>query len=171
MKFFSYVCIAGDDKESNVMSIKPKQPINEEEDNPDDDDSDNLLTQNVQLQPDVQHNNIRLDKQHIDVVSGDSQPSLNGEQAEIVGTDPFFQDESSNFFSYFMFALLATAIVYVAYHNKSKIMALMLEGRRSRSNSSRGGRRKHRAAYRKLDCNLEEAFLSSGKVSSSQVIY
>lgn len=63
---------------------------------------------------------------------------------------------------------------YVAYHNKSKILALLIEGRRGRAHSSRGAsrRKSHSAEYRKLDCNLEEAIQSGGSQTlSSQIIY
>lgn len=149
------------------MTIERKQ--NNNDDTETNEEDENLVQS--QDEQDIQHNNIRNDKQHIDLMTGDGAGHSNDEQAQIVRNDPFFQDENSSFFSYFMFALMASATIYVVYHNKSKIMALMLEGRRSRTSSSRGGRRKHRAAYRKLDCNLEEAISSSGKVSSSQVIY
>lgn len=85
-----------------------------------------------------------------------------------------FEDgPDSNFFAYLMFLMLITIILYVAYHNKTKVLALLIEGRRSRSGYSRNGnRRKHHSAeYRKLDSNLEEAIQSSGQVLSTQIIY
>ncbi|XP_037030294.1 trans-Golgi network integral membrane protein 2-like [Bradysia coprophila] len=86
--------------------------------------------------------------------------------------DPFTDDTDSNFFTYFMFLLLVCVIAYVVYHNKSKMLALLLEGRRSNTNGRSGlSRRKHTAAYRKLDSNLEEAITSSGNGRSTQVIY
>ncbi|XP_058169896.1 trans-Golgi network integral membrane protein 1-like [Anopheles ziemanni] len=91
------------------------------------------------------------------------------------GSDPFYNQNDSNFFSYFLFAMFSCVVLYVAYHNKSKLMALVVEGRRT--SNGRGGfskGRKHTAAYRKLDSNLEEAITSgsgSGGHSSSQIIY
>ncbi|XP_058813489.1 uncharacterized protein LOC131677612 [Topomyia yanbarensis] len=96
-------------------------------------------------------------------------------QREKFREDPFFEETDSNFFSYFLFVMFACIMCYVAYHNKTKIFALVLEGRRS--NSGRGGfskDRKHTAAYRKLDSNLEEAITSNTVASSrstSQIIY
>uniref|UniRef100_A0A182K2K5 Uncharacterized protein n=1 Tax=Anopheles christyi TaxID=43041 RepID=A0A182K2K5_9DIPT len=93
----------------------------------------------------------------------------------VPGADPFYEQKDSNFFSYFLFAMFSCAMLYVAYHNKSKLLALVVEGRRT--SSGRGGfskGRKHTAAYRKLDSNLEEAITSgsgSGAHSSSQIIY
>lgn len=100
------------------------------------------------------------------------QSQLPREQSSQSQEDPFTDDTDSNFFTYFMFLLLVCVIAYVVYHNKSKMLALMLEGRRSNTNG-RGGlsRRKHTAAYRKLDSNLEEAITSSGNGRSTQVIY
>lgn len=71
-----------------------------------------------------------------------------------------------------MFLMFIVVTFYVAYHNKSKILALLIEGRRR--NPSRGGGRKprHSAEYRKLDSNLEEAIQSDGgHVLSTQIIY
>jgi Keratinocyte-associated gene product len=87
-------------------------------------------------------------------------------------TDPFFEESESNFFGYFLFLMLVCIVAYVVYHNKSKILALLLEGRRA--NGGRGGtRRKHTAAYRKLDSNLEEAITSNtiGEARTTQIIY
>lgn len=85
-------------------------------------------------------------------------------------SDPFFAEGDSNFFTYFMLLMLLCIIMYVGYHNKSKVLALVLEGRRG-SNSRGGGRRKHTAAYRKLDSNLEEAITSGASSRASQIIY
>ncbi|XP_058458940.1 trans-Golgi network integral membrane protein TGN38-like isoform X1 [Malaya genurostris] len=96
-------------------------------------------------------------------------------QKEELRDDPFFEETDSNFFSYFLFVMFACIVCYVAYHNKAKLFALVLEGRRN--NSGRGGfskGRKHTAAYRKLDSNLEEAITSSAtgnSRSTSQIIY
>lgn len=84
----------------------------------------------------------------------------NGGREPIVQRDPFVDDEESSFFSYFMFVLLVCVAVYVLYHNRRLLVALLLEGRR-RNGTSGVGRRKHTAAYRKLDTNLEEAISSS----------
>lgn len=85
----------------------------------------------------------------------------------------FQEDKESRFFPYFMFLMFVTVTVYVTYHNKSKILALLIEGRRSRYSSRGGSRRKqHSAEYRKLDSNLEEAIQSDGgHVMSTQIIY
>lgn len=86
-------------------------------------------------------------------------------------SDPFFADGDSNFFTYFMLIMLLCIIVYVGYHNKSKVLALVLEGRRGSNSRGGSGRRKHTAAYRKLDSNLEEAITSGASSRASQIIY
>lgn len=134
-----------------------------------DDESLQKPDDNTQAQKEIQVNsgnhNMRNDKAEL----AEKQIIVNNHIAEFQN-DPFSEDKNSSFFSYFLFMLLVSATLYVVYHNKTKVMALLVEGRRSR-NGSRDGRRKHRAAYRKLDSNLEEAIQSSGKVSSSQIIY
>lgn len=104
--------------------------------------------------------------------------------------DPFYEETDSNFFAYFMFLMVGCVLAYVVYHNKKKMIAFLLEGRRgstgrgggslgSRSRSRGGGgggsgngsSRKHTAAYQKLDSNLEEAITSTGQSRSSQIIY
>ncbi|XP_039453672.1 uncharacterized protein LOC120432520 [Culex pipiens pallens] len=108
----------------------------------------------------------RLDKEDL---------SLSDVQREELPVDPFFEEGDSNFFSYFLLVMFACIVSYVAYHNKSKLLALALEGRRS--STGRGGfskGRKHTAAYRKLDSNLEEAIMSNSAASSrsqQQIIY
>uniref|UniRef100_A0A1Q3FBN9 Uncharacterized protein n=1 Tax=Culex tarsalis TaxID=7177 RepID=A0A1Q3FBN9_CULTA len=96
-------------------------------------------------------------------------------QRQELPVDPFFEESDSNFFPYFLLVMFACIVSYVAYHNKSKLLALALEGRRS--STGRGGfskGRKHTAAYRKLDSNLEEAIMSNSAASSrsqQQIIY
>lgn len=83
------------------------------------------------------------------------------------------RDTESSFFSYFMFLMCLIIIFYIAYHNKSKILALLIEGRRGNRPRGGGSRRKsHSAEYRKLDSNLEEAIQSGGsQMLSTQIIY
>lgn len=90
-------------------------------------------------------------------------------EVKMPANDPFVEDTGSNFFSYFLFGMFACIVLYVVYNNKTKILALIVEGRQSQG--GRSGRRKHTAAYRKLDTNLEEAITSSTSGRGSQVIY
>ncbi|KAK2583255.1 hypothetical protein KPH14_009268 [Odynerus spinipes] len=78
-------------------------------------------------------------------------------------------DEESHFFTYFTIISLGFIAGYIGYHNKQKILAIVLEGRRSKNN--RGRRRPSTANYRKLDCTLEEAVTSQCNANVTHVIY
>uniref|UniRef100_A0A1L8D9Y7 Trans-golgi network integral membrane protein tgn38 n=2 Tax=Nyssomyia neivai TaxID=330878 RepID=A0A1L8D9Y7_9DIPT len=116
--------------------------------------------------------NANIDPIDVDPLLDSSDPKENsmGDKMEVVDAkkDPFQEEDESNFFTYFMCMMIVCIVAYVVYHNKTKVLALVLEGRRS--NQGRG-RRKHTAAYRKLDSNLEEAITSSAASRTSQVIY
>ncbi|KAK9878875.1 hypothetical protein WA026_003704 [Henosepilachna vigintioctopunctata] len=76
---------------------------------------------------------------------------------------------NSYFFTYFTFICVAFIIGYVGYHNKQKILALLLEGRQTRRTQREA--RPNSANYHKLDSTLEEAISSSCNKNSSYVIY
>jgi hypothetical protein len=78
-------------------------------------------------------------------------------------------DGDSYFFTYFMLLCIIFIVGYVCYHNKQKILALILEGRRGKRQYR--GRRPNSANYHKLDSNLEEAITSSCKKNTNNVIY
>lgn len=95
------------------------------------------------------------------------EPFTNPMSANIVDVEP---DPSMK---YFAFATFILCVVYFGWHYRSKILGLIVEGRRSQRGRGGGrGSRKHTAAYRKLDSNLEEAINSStSSRSNSQIIY
>ncbi|CAH0559650.1 unnamed protein product [Brassicogethes aeneus] len=78
-------------------------------------------------------------------------------------------DGDSYFFSYFMVVCLMFVLGYVAYHNRQKLFALLLEGKRNKRSSRT--RRPNSASYHKLDSNLEEAITSECSKNTSHVIY
>ncbi|XP_057341422.1 trans-Golgi network integral membrane protein 2-like [Microplitis mediator] len=79
-------------------------------------------------------------------------------------------DDDSHFFGYFtILGLICGMGGCLLYHHKQKILAILLEGRRSRG--GRGRRRPSTASYRKLDCTLEEAVTSQCNSNVTNVIY
>ncbi|XP_059479193.1 trans-Golgi network integral membrane protein 2-like [Neocloeon triangulifer] len=78
-------------------------------------------------------------------------------------------ETESNFSSYLLTVAIISVVCYLLFHNKQKILALLLEGRRNNSGSRR---RPNSSNYRKLDTNLEEAITSPAPQSTnSHVIY
>ncbi|XP_074042373.1 uncharacterized protein [Leptinotarsa decemlineata] len=78
-------------------------------------------------------------------------------------------DGGSYFFSYFMVICVFFVLGYVGYHNRIKVMALVLEGKRNKRQYR--GRRPNSANYHKLDSNLEEAISSTCTKNSNNIIY
>ncbi|XP_037093415.1 trans-Golgi network integral membrane protein 1-like [Pollicipes pollicipes] len=92
-------------------------------------------------------------------------------QDEQPGVGPYAplkaQGGDSNFFAYFLTAVVLCIIFYLMFHNKQKILALIIEGR-----SPSGRRRPHSSQYRKLDNSLEEVISSQQRQEiSSNIIY
>lgn len=86
----------------------------------------------------------------------------------IMHFDPFVEAEESHFFTYFISMAVLSIIAYLVFHNKKKLVALAVEGRRTRSTTRR---RPNTASYSKLDCNLEEAMVSNTTASVTHVLY
>jgi len=77
-------------------------------------------------------------------------------------------EDNSYFFPYFMMVCIFFILGYVGYHNKQKIFALVLEGRKGKRQQRR---RPNSANYHKLDSNLEEAVTSACIKNTANVIY
>lgn len=109
-------------------------------------------------------------------------PGMTEDEDEKLVTRNMYRDDrtvedDSYFFTYFMMLCVVFIFAYVGYHNKQKIIAIVVEGRRGssgggRGGRSRGGRRPNSANYHKLDSNLEEAVSSNTpNKNTSKVIY
>lgn len=78
-----------------------------------------------------------------------------------------FDDDQSSFFTYFVLLSIVAILAYLVFHNKQKILALILEGRRRQSSRRTVGGRQ----YRKLDSNLEDTMTSNRDTGSQHVVY
>lgn len=74
-----------------------------------------------------------------------SRDSFGQESNDIQMIAAFPEQEDSHFFFYFLFVVLVLMAGYLIFHNKQKIIALIVEGRHERN------RRSHRAGYKKLE--------------------
>lgn len=81
---------------------------------------------------------------------GGSHPEKPLDASGAAGSMPSLpSQDDSHFFAYFLAAVVLCVIGYLAFHNKRKILALILEGRHERQ-------RRHNGHYRRLD-NTDEA--------------
>lgn len=102
------------------------------------------------------------------------EPTLDDVPHKKVEIVDFEEDPDSNFFTYLCALMFLCVLLYILHQNRQKILALFLEGRRGNRRGSRDRSRSgSKAAYSKLDCNLEEAIMSKSKSLSgkSMIIY
>jgi len=78
------------------------------------------------------------------------------------------ETSKSNFLGYFIVLSIVTIVAYLVFHNKKKILGLIVEGRGSRQ---AGRRRSGGREYRKLDSNMEDMLDTGKETSMRQVIY
>jgi hypothetical protein len=95
------------------------------------------------------------------------------EAPETVRVEMFEEDPDSNFFTYLCIVMFLSILLYILYHNRQKILGLLIEGRRGSRRQRERSRGGSKAAYSKLDCNLEEAITSKKSLSgkSMDIIY
>lgn len=162
------------DEPANEASEIPEKDIDQKTDldyqtGDDDDDEYDPMARNNNLVPDVVVNKMPQAPVADEV---DSQRLEGNDPQTKIKQVAFEEDPDSNFFAYLCSVMFLCVFLYILHQNRQKLLALCLEGRRGnrRSSRSRGG---SKAAYSKLDCNLEEAITSTKSMSgkSLDVIY
>lgn len=145
-----------DDVDGNENDIGPDD---EEED---DDFQTDLVRDNNRNVPNKFNN-----MQSTDIEAPDEVPHVRVQNMN------FEEDPDSNFFTYLCAVMFVSILLYILYHNRHKILALLLEGRRGSRRQRERSRGGSKAAYSKLDCNLEEAITSKKSLSgkSMDIIY
>lgn len=78
------------------------------------------------------------------------------------------QETQSSFVGYLIVLCFVTIIAFLVFHNKKKILGLIVEGRSGRQ---AGRRRSGGKEYRKLDSNVEDILDSGKETNMRQVIY
>lgn len=152
---------ADDQKES-----EPKVDNAFQEDLPDDDDtySEDLMARDNNK---VNDNKLPQEEQRVYPTKEDE---VRRKKVEFVD---FQEDPDSNFFVYLCGLMFLCVLLYILHQNRHKILACILEGRRGNRRGRERSRGGSKAAYSKLDCNLEEAITSKKSLSgkSMDIIY
>jgi len=162
---------AEEDKTKKEMS----EPEGKEKNDNEDIDAEPLVSNEEKDKPDKAIEDVKDVEETVkEVTKSQVMPVLPDAEKEIVETKyennmkpgPEI-DEHSSFFGYFILLSIVAIIAYLVFHNKQKILALVLEGRRRQGNRRRSGGRE----YRKLDSNLEDTMDPGKETSLRQVIY
>lgn len=159
--------INNDNEESKDVFDEEKSsvnPKNEEEYNEDDDDG---------IPEEKMNEQVKQAQDGVQIVEHDS-PSDETPTRKVIDKDVQFQeDPDSNFFAYLCGIMFLCIFLYVLQQNRHKILALCLEGRRGSRRGRERSRGGSKAAYSKLDCNLEEAIMSKKSLNgkSMDIIY
>lgn len=103
----------------------------------------------------------------------DPEPTVNDVPHKKIEIVDFEEDPDSNFFTYLCILMFLCVLLYILHQNRHKLLALCLEGRRGNRRGRERSRGGSKAAYSKLDCNLEEAIMSNKSLSGKgmDVIY
>lgn len=151
--------------EKSMNNINDDYKTSTISDNTEDHENFASIKQNGKLSDDT---NDGSDQSDADQDQGIPEPS---EQRDISIPQyhPIRTDEESHFLTYLTALSLIFVVAYFVYQHKQKIIAIIVEGRRSRN--SRARRRPSTANYRKLDCTLEEAVTSQCNANVTHVIY
>lgn len=151
--------------EKSMNNINDDYKTSTISDNTEDHENFASIKQNGKLSDDT---NDGSDQSDADQDQGIPEPS---EQRDIsiLQYHPIRTDEESHFLTYLTALSLIFVVAYFVYQHKQKIIAIIVEGRRSRN--SRARRRPSTANYRKLDCTLEEAVTSQCNANVTHVIY
>jgi hypothetical protein len=152
---------------SDTQSELPEKEIDTGLDiDPEDEDPDGDYSPDMNNQNSNKFNNLPL----TDVESHDNDQSRVRVEKVL---DEFEDNPDSNFFTYLCIVMFLSILFYILYHNRHKILALLLEGRRGSRRPRERSRGGSKAAYSKLDCNLEEAITSKKSLSgkSMDIIY